>query len=932
MIEPNLLPRHQPFVYLTAALGLGIVTDRWIEPAPRVISVMVFLSILLSIKFVLSRKGGGATFVLLIGFASVGALLSLAERASVDDARLTRLYDAGRINPDDPVELTGRLRLPPEPLPGALYLDVDAESLRVRGRVIPAKGCARLLLAITDSEAASEFAGLGLDIGSPIRVLVRLTRARQYNNPGSPDFNEFLERGGYDLKGTIKSPLLIERAGKGEANRALAAIYHARLNLMSAIDNQFSPAVAGTLKAMLMGNRYFLDQQAMARLRQGAVFHVLAISGMHIGIIAWVLLGRGTRRRRRRGARLIFSLSGLWVYALMVGLAPPVTRATVMITIGLIGPILFRRVASINTVALAAFLMLSLKPALVADPGFQLSFIAVAAVVALALPLAGKLRAVGEWRPSARTPHPPACSRAVRFLAESLFWNERDFNQQMRRSHVRFYLDKSQTACLLNRARVQPVLRGVALLVMTSTAIQLSTLPLMILYFNRVAPIGILLNIISGLLVAVLMLTSLAALAAGAIHYGWLSGAWVAAKLGSVVTAAHYLLVNAIVPFADLPFATFRVPHYEGRQQIIYAVYFAPLVLLSILIDRWQPVELKGAGKQTAGRASRNYFADQAGAGKSVRPDPLFLCGVALLVCGVAVMRPLADPANGRLTIYFLDVGQGDSALVVFPRGSTMLIDAGGEPDFNHRNKGDPDDGGETESEFKTGAFSIGEAIVSRFLWSLGLTRIDYIVATHADADHIEGFSDVIENFQIGQATVGRVPARDAEYNRFARAVSHHAIPMTVVKAGESFELEGVRIEVLWPKDEASSVATSGNNDSIVLRLIYGSVSLLLTGDIERPTEEVLIQSGCDLQADLLKVAHHGSRTSSSEAFLGRVRPRLAVISVGERSRFGHPHPDVVSRFAERGIRLLQTGRDGMICAQTDGATLSINTYRAAGR
>src|SRR6185369_1390054 len=207
----------------------------------------------------------------------------------------------------------------------------------------------------------------------------------------------------------------------------------------------------------------------------------------------------------------------------MVGLAPPVTRATLMITVGLIGPLLFRRSASINTVAMSAFIMLALKPALVADPGFQLSFAAVAGIVALALPMVRKLQEIGQWRPNSRTPHPPMCSRAVRYFAETLFWNQRAFDDEMKRAPIRYQLKKAGAARLLGRLRLQPVIRGAMLLMITSAAIQLSTLPLMALYFNRVSPVGVLLNVVAGLLTGVLMLSAVGAIAIGAVS-GVLAG------------------------------------------------------------------------------------------------------------------------------------------------------------------------------------------------------------------------------------------------------------------------------------------------------------------------------------------------------------------------------------------------------------------------
>src|SRR5436190_9743723 len=433
-------PARQPFLFLTTALLAGILIDRGVDP-PRVITmVVVALAVAAWIHFILAKRLGAASLVLLVGLSGVGALLSRADRTSKSATNLTRLFESTVINANDPVELAGVLVAPPEPAPTSSYLDVQAESIRTREQVVPVTGRARLMISLMEPDACAEFDAFSLYDGARLRVLLRLERGNTYSNPGSPDFYGFLDRHCYDLKGVIKSPLLIERLGDSLRASPLAILYDLRLRLMKAIDSTFDVKVAGTLKAMLAGNRYFLDPETVETLREGSTFHTLVIAGLHIGIIAWALLGgwsSGSERKRRKISRVIVCLIVLWSYAVMVGLAPPVTRATAMITVGVIGPLLFRRAASINTVAMAAFFMLALKPALVADPGFQLSIAAVGGIVSLALPLVAKLEEIGRWRPRPRTPHPPSCSRAVRYLAETLFWNERGFNAEMKGAPIR---------------------------------------------------------------------------------------------------------------------------------------------------------------------------------------------------------------------------------------------------------------------------------------------------------------------------------------------------------------------------------------------------------------------------------------------------------------------------------------------------------------
>src|SRR6185369_5639883 len=436
-----------------------------------------------------------------------------------------------------------------------------------------------------------------------------------------------------------------------------------------------------------------------------------------------------------------------------------------------------------------------------------------------------------------------------------------------------------------------------------------------------------------GLLTGVLMLSAVGAIAIGAVS-GVLAGGLV-----HVVNGAHYVLVNAIVPFVDLPFATFRVAHYEGWHSIIYVLYFVPLATMAVLLDRWRTVDVMMPDARTTWteRTDRTEKTKRTGR-RQVAPSrrssvaPSLLCALAMAAVLIAVIKPSSNHQKGRLIVHFLDVGQGDSAFIVFPGGSTMLVDGGGEIRFKKVAPGhDPIDWTQadgSEADFTDQAFSIGEAVVSRFIWSLGRTRVDYVLATHAHADHMGGLVDVVRNLDVGQAVVGHAPTADAEFEQFRNAVERRNVPFSILNAGEHFDIDGVGIDVLWPPPAQDLPVTSGNDDSIVLRLVYGSISILLAGDIERNAEDSLVASGVNLKADVLKVPHHGSRTSSTEAFVDAVNPGYAVISVGERSRFGHPHVSVVERYKTRGVKLLQTGRDGMVTVETEGNSISIASFR----
>lgn len=323
----------------------------------------------------------------------------------------------------------------------------------------------------------------------------------------------------------------------------------------------------------------------------------------------------------------------------------------------------------------------------------------------------------------------------------------------------------------------------------------------------------------------------------------------------------------------------------------------------------------------------------------SITPRVLTLLAFSTQLIAVAliVFHPLSESApDGRLRIDFLDVGQGDSALVTMPDNTTVLIDGGGRPGpFDKAFDGDGD------STFERDTRSIGEAVVSEHLWWRGLDHIDYVIATHADADHIDGLNDVARNFNVRAAVVARTPSRDAEYLKFVDTLAAGNIPVHTIGAGDVLRFGGVAASVLWPLSSGNTDAPSANNDSVVLRLQFGERSILLTADIETPAENALLKLNAahensserfirrfdSLRADVVKVAHHGSKTSSTENFVAATRARVAVIPVGQTSMFGHPHVEVVKRWEASAAQVLTTGGQGTITVITDGRDLTVQTF-----
>jgi len=288
--------------------------------------------------------------------------------------------------------------------------------------------------------------------------------------------------------------------------------------------------------------------------------------------------------------------------------------------------------------------------------------------------------------------------------------------------------------------------------------------------------------------------------------------------------------------------------------------------------------------------------------------------GLAALTVLVASHPFAPSLSRGKLEVAILDVGQGDSIFAAFPDGHTMLVDGGGLS------------GSEWVGGYRSGN-DVGEEVVSPYLWSRGIKRIDVVALTHADHDHLDGLNAVLDNFRVGELWIGLEDDRPA-FRRVLAEARSRGVSIVRKFSGNETGWGRAQASVLWPPNAPSGDARLSPNDaSLVLRLSDGQVHFLLTGDIEKKTEEALVAEHIPLSADFLKAAHHGSKTSSTEVFLAAVAPRVAAVSVGESNPFGHPAESVVERFEQHGVTLLRTDRDGAITAVTDGANLAVRSY-----
>ncbi len=879
-----------PMLWLAIAFAAGIMLA---PPAGTGVNVYLAAALVLAVAGMLLRERQlVASLLILVAFAAAGSASALIEKQNIAPDRISVIYDSGAIPSGEPVEVEGVLLGRPEPAVEGAFLEINTKRLTYRGNERSASGRVRLFLPLgTDEKSRSEISDLSY--GSRIRVATSLERQDEFLDPGVIRKREILDRLGVDATGAVKSPRLIEHLADESVFIPLAWVYDQRAKMIESLRRNLSPKAAGVMIASLLGNRHFLDKQTADLFREGGTFHILVISGLHITFIGGVFLLIVRKITRDRWIQFFVITTVLWAYTLAVGADVPVVRAALMFTIMLFSFCVHRRARMLNTLGFCVLILLAWRPADIWNPSFQLTFVSVAAIVAIAVPLIEHLRKIGSWTPSRETPLPPNVSNWVRRSCEMLYWEPVRWEYESKREIWSARLIKTPYLSGRLRGDGQRIARYLVEATIFSLAVQVCMLPLSIVYFHRVSIISVVLNLWVGFFIA---LESIAAVVG---YFVGLASQTLASGFYLFVEIFGWLMMSVPRLFADISWLSFRVPAYSDWKSVVYFLFAPPLVILAVLISRWSPFSLVRTEK-----AER-----RAG----------LVAGALLTVLIVlAIFHPFSrPPADGRLRIDFLDVGQGDAALVTFPRGTTMLVDGGGR--LFYGNSGE--DGDQIEPDVR----GIGESVVSEFLWHRGLSRIDLVVATHADADHTQGLVDVSKNFRIGRALFGRMRKDDIDMTNLLDAFRSRGVLTGQIFRGKRFEIEGVAVEVLNPAPD-DDLASSENNSSVVLKLTYGNRVFLLTGDIEERTEAILTREA-ELRADVVKVAHHGSRTSSTPAFVDAVKPVFAVVSVGRRSLFGHPHSDVVERWRGAGADLITTGEKGTVTISTDGNDLVKTHY-----
>jgi len=774
-------------------------------------------------------------------------------------------------------DIAGRLEGPAETVGHRTRIILQTDAIGKSTKRRPVRGKLRV-------SASGHLPALAAGDSVSFKGRIRLTT--NFKNPAGFDYRRYMAYQGIWATASTngKSLLVVAKKPPGVLRNFLNK---GRRSFSDLVENSADSEAQAVLKALVIGDRSQISPQTRQRFNRAGVGHLLAISGLHIGIVAaaaFFFFHKVTVRVKpllwrawTRKTAAVLSLVPVIAYGLLAGMSPSTQRAVIMVTVFLMTFIFQKEQDSMNTLALAALVILMTDPPSLFSISFQLSFTAVLAIVY------GFDRM--RNRPAGQPPiQPPRDTRRSRFTTKA----------------ASFFMVSLFAVC--------------------------GSLPLAAYYFNQISLVGLAANMVVVPLVGFITIPlGLVALFAMPLSMPFAS---LCLSAGAMVLSCALGIIKF---FAALPFAAVHIVTPNLLEIGCFYILFWALLNL----HRRQPpateqphADVGAADHVTPGKGDDSSRTGRF-AGQLLRKMrfsrqikgtlPGRLVYISLVLVGVVLAADTGYWAYQRfwrqdLRVTVIDVGNGFASLLELPGGHTLLVDGGGFSD--------------------NAAFDVGASILAPYLWRKKIRTIDTLILSHPNSDHLNGLIYIADNFHVKNIWTNHEPVDTFGYAQLQNILSSRKIFRPVIEdIPHRIRFQDVELVFLYPppdflEKKKSDKWRNPNNNSLVVKVTLGSTSFLFPGDIMADAEAELVRTaGSELSSTVLMAPHHGSSTSSSDIFIAEVNPEVTIVSSGRNTRYNFPNPAVIKRYQKQGCTIWRTDINGAIRLTTDGRHLAVHPF-----
>lgn len=754
-------------------------------------------------------------------------------------------------------------------MPENAEIEIQAEivSLKIKGEykdkyIVKSKYGKRFYLYVNPKE---EF-----DYGDILEVKGIFSKVNKATNEYCFDYREFLKQKKID--GNIKE-IKVNLLRK---NSMLCKISNAKIKLNKYIDENYSDIASGFLKTLLLGEMNEIEKEIKEDFTKANISHILAISGMHISII--ILVIKNTMQILKFDKRLEKIFLNLLIICYIFFIDYPISAIRVAITqvILLITFFTNRKSNFYNTISITLFIILLLNPYNIESTAMQLSFGGICGIYLF-------------YKFIKKMFFYKFCIQK-KTVKEALKENKNEdenedvnanINTKVNRNIRKNIKNICQTVIKSNKLK-QIVIDSLCL----NISVQIFIFPIVWYKFNFISITSFIPSILISLFIFPILI--LGYLSFFEILIQKFISIGIISKINNFIILK---MLNLISILSKIPLLSI---YLKRPNEIFIVSYYVVLILCIKIIQKDKLAELLHIWRIKSGKVPIKQYIRV-----KFKKNNDFKRIVLIVILDIVIIFQSFVQDNflkNEVEIYFLDVGQGDSTIIRTAKNKTIVID-----------------GGEGE---KSG-FDYGKNVLFPFLINKGVRKIDFLIFSHFDSDHCGGLIYLLENIKVDNILIGKQFEKNENLEYIVNLANKKHVKIIELQAGNKINIEkNSSLEILWPSETENISENSINNNSLVCKFVYKNFSMLLTGDIESIAEEKLLgkyKNTNRLNANILKIAHHGSKTSSIQEFLDGVNPKIALIGVGRKNKFGHPNQEVLERLKEKGIQIYRTDQNGEI-------------------